>query len=112
MLRNPWPINAVIHSQGLEKTISTLGHESFVHAFPDQNRFRELRQELNKGTIQPGTKDYAQKLEAITNSGQIDHKNLSNGKSGAFLNFSLQMDVIKSTTKFIRSYNQDVKENK
>ena len=98
--------------QGLDKAISTLGHESFVHAFPDQNRLRELRQELNKGTIQPGTKEYAQKLEAITNSGQIDHRNLSNGKSGAFLNFSLQMDVIKSTTKFIRSYNQDVKENK
>ena len=99
-------------SEGLDKTISALGHEAFVHAFPDQNRIRELRQELNKGTIQPGTKKYGLKLEAITNSGQVDHRNLSNGKSVAFMNFSLQMDVIKSTTKFIKSYNQDVKENK
>ncbi|MGQ7855272.1 DUF6443 domain-containing protein [Pedobacter sp. WC2501] len=98
--------------QGIDKSITTFGHEFFVHAFPDQNRIRELRQELNKGTIQPGTKEYGQKLEAITNSAQIDHGNLSNGKSGAFLNFSLQMDLINNTTKFIRSYNQDVKENK
>lgn len=98
--------------QSVDEAIATMGHEAFVHGHPDLIRLRELRQELNNGTIQPGTKAYEMKLDAITNSGTVDHKNLSNGKAGAFRNFTLQMDALQNTTKFIKSYNEDVKANK
>src|SRR5690606_20695184 len=58
--------------QGVDDAILTLGHEVFVHAVPDQNRLRELRQELNNGTINPGTHFYEKKLGLITKSGAID----------------------------------------
>jgi len=98
--------------QGIDGTISTLGHEAFVHAFPDINRLRELRKELNNGTIKPGTKAYEMKLEAITRSGDINHRNLSNGRANAYRNFNQQMDAVKSTTRFIKAYNEDVKSHK
>jgi hypothetical protein len=54
------------------------------------------------------TKAYEQRLELITNTG-IDHKNLYNGQSKAYLNFSQQMDAVNNTTRFIKSYQKDLK---
>lgn len=98
--------------QKVDDAISTLGHEAFVHAFPSQSRLRELRQDLNNGTIQPGTKAYEKRLELLTKTGAIDHKNLYNGQAKAYLNFSQQMDAVKSTTRFTKSYNEDVKDHR
>lgn len=99
------------NNQGVDKTIANLAHEAFVHVAPDQNRLIALRKELNNGTIKPGTKEYGIRLEEIARSGQVDHDTLSKEKVQSFKNFSLQMDLIKNATKFIKSYNDEVKKN-
>lgn len=52
------------------------------------------------------------RLDLMRNAGGTDHKNLSTGNSNAFKNFMLQLDAVKGTTQFIKSYNEDVKNHR
>jgi hypothetical protein len=83
---------------------STLGHEAFDHAEPGEIKLDQLKQQLNDGTIQPGSKLYNLKLDVAAHNESADHQLQLKNQVPHLINYIQQLNLIDHTTKFTKSY--------
>jgi RHS repeat-associated protein len=104
----------IVNTQTADGAAMTIGHEAFVHIEPDQAKLENLKQQVNDGTVQPGSANYNLKLDIATNSNAKDHGLLLKDQIPKMLNFVQQLNLIDHTTEFTKSYEnqkKDIKSN-